>query len=362
MHSPRRSFLFSLLTAVAVALVAIVLFARNGSWSARPTRNQSALHGSTMGTTYSIRYVPVAGCPATLEMQRLIDNELDRVNLQMSTYRKDSELTRFNDSRSTDWFSVSIETARVVELAQKIAIASNGAFDVTVGPLVNLWGFGPEGRKKEIPSDEEVEAVKKMVGYRNLDVRLEPPALRKLLLELRVDLSAIAKGHGADRVSDLLKDRGIKDSFVEIGGEIVTHGNRADGQSWQIGIEAPVDFERSIQVVIGLSGESLATSGDYRNFFQREGQRFSHTIEPSTGRPVTHQLASASVVADNCALADAIATCMIVMGPTGGMQLAETNGWSVLLIQRSDGEMVTTYSKSFATRFPEVCNPIADRK
>ena len=315
-----------------------------------------------MGTTYSIRYRPASGCPTPQEMQRLIDDELDRVNLQMSTYRNDSELSRFNDSRSTDWISVSAETAYVVDLAQQIAIASDGAFDVTVGPLVNLWGFGPDGRKDQVPSADEVDAAKKIVGYKNLDVRLEQPALKKSLPELRVDLSAIAKGHGSDRVSGLLKANGVEHSFVEIGGEIVTRGNRVDNQPWQIGIEAPLDFERSIQTVIGISGAALATSGNYRNFFLRDGQRFSHTIDPSTGRPVTHQLASASVVADNCDLADAIATCIMVLGPIEGLRLAEAKDWSVLLMHQDGNAMITTYSKRFAKCFPEVCNKFTSSK
>ena len=316
------------------------------------------LQGRTMGTTYTIRFLPELGSQSNEEMQRLIDEELNRVNQQMSTYLKDSEITRFNDSQSMDWFPVSLETAQVVALSLEISEVSNGAFDVTVGPLVDLWGFGPVKRKNEIPTDEEVETTKASVGFKKLEVRFDPPALKKLDTGLRVDLSAIAKGYGVDRVGEVLRSDGIANYFVEIGGEIIANGKRADGQLWQVGIEAPLDFKRSIQTIIGLSGAALATSGDYRNFFESEGKRFSHTIDPNTGRPVTHQLASVSVVADNCALADGIATCMMVMGTEQGLKLAESKKWAVLLMERKSDQIRSICSTRFSELFPQVCKQL----
>ncbi len=318
-----------------------------------------SLHGQTMGTTYTIRYRTKSGGRTKLELHRLLDDELIRVNQQMSTYIKDSEITRFNDSSSSDWFSVSKETAEVVELSLQLSEASDGAFDVTVGPLVNLWGFGPSKRSNVIPTNEELETARKLVGYKQLSVRLDPPALKKANVGLRVDLSAIAKGHGADRVGAVIFANGISNYFVEIGGEIVAKGNRADGQPWRVGIEAPLDFQRSIQTALGLSNAGIATSGDYRNFFESDGQRFSHTIDPSTGRPVVHQLASASAVADNCKLADGIATCMMAMGPERGLELAESKNWAVLLMQRKGGRFPSTFSTRFSELFPEVCKQLS---
>jgi len=291
-------------------------------------------------------------------VHRLVEEELKRVNQQMSTYIQDYEIMRFNVSRSTDWFSVSIETVSVLDLSLQISVVSDGAFDVTVGPLVNLWGFGPNKRKNSIPTDEELETARAAVSFKNLAVRLDPPALKKMDPALQVDLSAISKGHGVDRVSEVIRTHGITNFFVEIGGEIFASGMRVDGMLWQVGIEAPLDFKRSIQTIIGISGVALATSGDYRNFFESEGQRFSHTIDPNTGRPVTHQLASASVVADNCALADAIATCMMVLGPDEGLKLAETKNWAVLLMQRKSGQILSTFSTRFSELFPEVCKQL----
>jgi thiamine biosynthesis lipoprotein len=213
-------------------------------------------------------------------------------------------------------------------------------------------------RRESIPSDEEIKAARELVGYKNLEVQMSPPGLRKSIPNLRIDLSAIAKGHGADRVSELLERQGIQDSFVEIGGEIVTRGHRNATEPWQIGIESPQDFQRSIALVIGLSDSALATSGDYRNFFTRGDSRFSHTIDPQTGRPVTHSTASCSVVASNAALADAIATCMMVLGSKNGLRLAEDNEWAVLLVDRTDDGLVSKYSKPLERFVPDIAQKV----
>lgn len=326
----------------------------NGCRESRTIPTQELLQGSTMGTTYTIRYQPESGSTLKLELHRRIDDELKRVNQQMSTYLKDSEITRFNVSISADWFSVSKETAEVVNLSLQLSEASGGAFDVTVGPLVNLWGFGPEKRRDSIPSEEELGTARARVGYKQLFARLDPPALKKTNPGLQIDLSAIAKGHGSDRVGALIQANGISNYFVEIGGEIIARGKRADGNPWRVGIEAPLDFQRLILTTLDLRDAAIATSGDYRNFFEVDGARFSHTIDPNTGRPIVHQLASTSVVADNCALADGIATCMMAMGPERGLELAESNNWSVLLVRRKDGRFPATCSTRFSQLFPEV--------
>jgi FAD:protein FMN transferase len=315
---------------------------------------QELLQGSTMGTTYTIRYLPETGCTLKEELHQRIDEELRRVNQQMSTYIKDSEVTRFNESTSTDWFPVSRETAEIVNLSLELSEASEGAFDVTVGPLVNLWGFGPHKKRDSIPSEEELRTARARVGYKQLYARLDPPAIKKTNAELQIDLSAIAKGHGSDRVGALIQSNGISNYFVEIGGEIIVSGKRADGNPWRIGIEAPLDFQRSIHTTLDLSDAAIATSGDYRNFFEVDGKRFSHTIDPNTGRPVLHQLASSSVIANNCALADGIATCMMALGEERGLELAESKSWAVLLLVRKDGRFPARCSTRFLELFPEV--------
>jgi len=330
-----------------------------GCVETKPITTQELLQGSTMGTTFTIRYQAESGGLLKQELRRLIENELLRVNQQMSTYLKESEITRFNLSDSTNWFSVSKETAEVVNLSLQLSEASHGAFDITVGPLVNLWGFGPSKQSNTIPTDAEIQVAREIVGFSQLSVRLDPPALKKANPGLQIDLSAIAKGHGSDRVGDVIRSQGIYNYFVEIGGEIVARGNRADGQPWQVGIEAPIDFQRSIQTTLGLTNSAIATSGDYRNFFESDGHRFSHTIDPNTGYPVIHQLASASVVADHGALADGIATCMMAMGPERGLALADSKNWAVLLTHRKDGQFPSTCSTRFKELFPAVCKQLS---
>jgi len=311
-----------------------------------------AIAGQTMGTTYSIKLGPAAtNSPALTQVSQEIEAELASVNAQMSTYLTSSELSRFNHQVSDEWFSVSQATADVVALALQLNEQSDGAFDVTVGPLVNLWGFGPTPRQSQTPSQAEINAALEAVGADKLQVRLAPPALRKTHPALQVDLSAIAKGHGVDRVVNVLERLQFSSYFVEIGGEVRTKGTKPSGQAWQIGIEQPRSDQRSVAEVLSLSDQALATSGNYRNFFEIDGRRYSHTISPKTGWPVEDPIASASVLADNCALADGVATAMMSAGFDAGLALAERNGWAVMLVRPSaDGEFETVESTAFARR------------
>ncbi|MEM6979018.1 MAG: FAD:protein FMN transferase, partial [Planctomycetota bacterium] len=256
------------------------------------------------------------------------------------------EISRFNASASTDWFPVSPETAQVVSFALEISETTGGAFDVTVGPLVNLWSFGPESRDRQLPSSDAISDAKRNVGYRHLHARLEPPAIRKDLPELEVDLSAIAKGHGVDRIVALLTSAGssrapVEDVFVEIGGEVRVTGSKGITQ-WKVGIQTPDSIAPSILAAVPLEDDAMATSGDYRNFFEVDGKRFSHTIDPITGSPVSHQLASATVIAPTCMAADAWATALTVLGPDRGRDLIAANNLNVLLVQRDDDDFTLT--------------------
>ncbi|WP_197355809.1 FAD:protein FMN transferase [Aureliella helgolandensis] len=304
-------------------------------------------NGRTMGTTYSVKLVPGPQMPDLAAISAEIASELERVNAQMSTYRDDSEISRFNNSHTTDWFPVSPETVATVELSLAVSAMTKGAFDITVGPLVSLWGFGPQGRAEHEPSEATLTAARQACGYRHVSVRQEPPAIKKALPEVQIDLSAIAKGHGVDRVAQVLDRAGVAAYFVEIGGEVRTRGTRLDGRDWQVGIERPSERERGIQTVVGLSGQGLATSGDYRNFYNLDNQRVSHTIDPRTGRPTQSQVVSTSVVASSCALADAAATSLMVLDSEEGWQLAEQQGWAVMMIVRNGDSMEVRASESF---------------
>jgi thiamine biosynthesis lipoprotein len=281
------------------------------------------------------------------DLQRDVDACLLDVNRKMSTYDPESELSRFNRHPHDDWFDVSAETATVVRRAQEIGEKTGGAFDVTVGPLVNLWSFGPDSTPGDVPSELELAAVRENVGWHLLEVRDSPPGLRKRSAGVYVDLSAIAKGFGVDRVAALLDRRGVKAYMIEIGGEVRTRGAKRGGSPWRIGIERPVSFARSLHKVVRLTDRALATSGDYRNFFEVDGVRYSHTIDPLTGRPVEHNLASVSVITTSCMEADAWATALGVLGPDAAYRYAEQNGLDVLLIVRQNGGFQEQVSPGF---------------
>ncbi len=322
----------------------------------RPTRlpMMQAIQGRTMGTTYSIKLFSNDASADLLQTSQAIEQELEQVNAQMSTYLTTSELSRFNAQESEAWFPVSKETAEVVSLSLQLSELTDGAFDVTVGPLVDLWGFGPTTGQPPIPSQSAITQALQAVGADKLAVRLEPPALRKNHPQLRVDLSAIAKGHAVDRLAKVLDRLKFDAYFVEIGGEVRTKGHKLDETQWQVGIERPTVDQQSVQRALALSDLSLATSGNYRNFHEVDGRRYSHTINPETGRPVEDPIASASVIATNCALADGIATGMMSAGFDAGMALAERNGWSVLLVRpTADGDFETAMSAAFAKSYPE---------
>jgi thiamine biosynthesis lipoprotein len=306
--------------------------------------------GATMGTSYLVKVFDPPKFEQNIQIE--VDALLREINEQMSTYLPTSELSRFNKSESTDWFEVSATTATVVAFAQDVADRSRGAFDVTVGPLVNAWGFGPDPRTQEVLDDQTIERLRAYVGHEKLSVRMDPPALRKSVPGLKVDLSAIAKGYGVDRVVQLLNQAGAANVFVEIGGEVRASGSKA-GQWWKVGIQRPDATGDQVLIAHPLNtgdgnDQSMATSGDYRNYFEVDGVRYSHTIDPSTGRPIQHSLASVSVVTESCMEADAWATALNVLGPVEGRRLAEAQGLTVLLIHREGGQFVLSGTGALA--------------
>lgn len=291
--------------------------------------------GATMGTTYAVKLDDPDGRIDTATIQSAIDDRLERINDQMSTWRPDSELSRFNAVGNSDWFAVSPDVVRVVDAASDVSTLSGGAFDVTVGGLVNLWGFGPRGVGGATPTDAQIEGALARVGYRRLATRASPPALRKEDPHTYVDLSAIAKGFAVDEVARLLDAWQVPSYLVEIGGELRARGVKPDGSPWKVAIEQPRPGEWSLQGIVRLQDAAIATSGNYRNFLERDGGRYSHTIDPRTGRPVTHALASVSVIASSAMRADALATAIMVVGPDEGFRLARRENLAAQLILRS---------------------------
>ncbi|NVJ57701.1 MAG: FAD:protein FMN transferase [Vibrionaceae bacterium] len=295
---------------------------------------QVHLTGPTMGTTYNIKYIVAEGIPSATELQKEVDRLLEEVNDQMSTYRKDSELSRFNQYTESDAFEVSPQTATVVKEAIRLNGLTLGALDVTVGPLVNLWGFGPEARPEVVPSDEELAERRANTGIEHLEV--VGNTLKKDIPNLYVDLSTIAKGWGVDVVADYIQSQGIMNYMVEVGGEMRVKGLNREGVPWRIAIEKPSVDERAIQEIIEPGEMAVATSGDYRNYFERDGIRYSHIINPETGKPINHKVVSVTVLDKSSMTADGLATGLMVMGEVKGMQVAQENNIPVLMIVKTE--------------------------
>ena len=299
-----------------------------------PSAPTVKINGFTMGTSYSIKWVDAPEKINTSQIKDLIDQRLKKINALMSTYDPDSQLSRFNQSRQAGWHAVDRELAWLVEQALLISQQTAGAFDITVGPLVNLWGFGPHQGEFQLPTETAIDTALSRVGYQHLQARLEPPALNKNLADLYVDLSAIAKGYGVDEVAKILEAFAIENYMVEIGGEVKAAGAAPHGGAWRIGIETPDTPGRKVAAIIALNHAGMATSGDYRNFFEYNGQQYSHTIDPRTGYPVKHNLGSVTVVNDSTALADAWATAFMVLGAQQAFGLSSTMNLAVLLITK----------------------------
>ncbi len=272
------------------------------------------LTGTTMGSVqWNVKFSESDLADAG-QLEADIAGILSGLNAAMSTWIAESEVSRFNNSDSTDWFPVSEGTAEVVELAQRVSRSSGGAFDITVKPLVELWNFGAGRGEFVIPDRGEIDRVLRSTGYLNLEVRTSPPALRKKVPALQIDLSGIAKGYAVDLVAQRLREAGLQGWFVDIGGEVSVWGTRPDGKPWRVGIEKPLDNARDVEAVVVLRNQCMATSGDYRNFAIVDGKRYSHTISPATGWPAESEIASVSVVAGDCGTADAVATALLAAG------------------------------------------------
>jgi thiamine biosynthesis lipoprotein len=306
--------------------------------------------GSVFGTTYSVRVVPGTNVDPSRRraLQQAVVDTLESVDASMSSWRSDSELERFNHS-GVEPFAASPSLLQVVAAATDISERSGGAFDVTVGPLVEAWGFGPQLVTDE-PDAATLVGLRKRTGWRLLEIDTAAGTLRKRNPDVEVDLAAIAKGYAVDRVGAALEGLGEGRFLVEIGGEVLARGRAVGDRSWHLGIETPDPDRRSIHAVIGLEDVALATSGDYRSFrLDSSGRRLSHTIDPRTGRPVDHALASVSVVAPTCMEADAWATALNALGPTEGLATATREGLAVLFIERAaDGCFVESATRHFA--------------
>lgn len=308
---------------------------------------REVLSGATMGTTWSVVYGRVDGVEREA-LQVLIEAELEDINAGLSTYLSDSEITRLNELPGVATVQVSEQFATVLDAALAIGERTAGAYDVTVGPLVELWGFGSQDFSDRVPDADAVAEAAAQVGASRLSWDRTTRTLTRPAA-MRIDLSSVAKGYAVDRVSDALAAMGISNSLVEIGGELRARGERPEGGLWQLAVESPEPGMGRFIAAIKVADGAVATSGDYRNYFEIDGVRYSHLVDPRTGYPVTHELVSVTVVSDNCMEADALATAFIVMGLEEARSLAEQQGIAAYFVWRDSDGLEVHYTPEFAS-------------
>jgi thiamine biosynthesis lipoprotein len=318
----------------------IVLFGCNA-------QKEVAVSGKTMGTTYQIKLL--TDSPNIAPIQKQIEERLNEINASMSTYRRDSEISRFNAHPVGKKMAVSDDFIRVMKAARFLYKMSNGAWDGTVFPLVSLWGFGGV-KKRVLPEPGAIQKALEKVGFDAIEI-LENRYLIKNKPSVTLDLASIAKGYAVDQVSHVLKKRGIKHFLVEIGGEVFASGLKSDGIRWRVGINTPKAGlpVNTVYKVVGLADRAMATSGDYRQFFIREGKRYSHVIDPRTGWPVANRVVSVSIIADNCMLADGLATAVMVLGHDKGLGLIESleHVEGLIIAETKDGGLLEYATPGF---------------
>jgi len=295
----------------------------------------TTLEGRTMGTTYRVLVRSESAGFDAAKLHKMIDQELIYINKLMSTYDVNSEISRFNRSAQITPFKLSSETTEVLAFSLQLARQTQGAFDPTVSPLVNLWGFGPVRSDAKIPPADAISRVRAEIGFDALALDATDNTLRSQLPR-QLDLSAVAKGYAVDRLAAILIDAGLSHFLVEVGGELVAKGTKFEDVPWRVAIESPDPVNRGIFKALSLRDKAVATSGDYRNFFESNGQRYSHTLDPRTGSPVDHTTVSVTVLADTAMVADGWATALNVLGLDEGLKLANERGLAALFISRTD--------------------------
>ncbi len=338
-HSGGSHSWIGILVALVLVIVLGTLVGR-GFYGERPAEERH-LAGASMGTTWSLKVVLPAGAPAAWfeAIRDTVQSRLDRIERLMSTWGSTTELSRFNRSADTTPQRLSPETIEVLSIARHIGERSGGALDVTVAPFVDAWGFGPgdPGGSRDPPSRETLDAMAHLVGPGAFRVDEREGIAAKADPGVTLDPAAVAKGYAVDRAAEGVAGLGATDFAIEVGGEVHARGARPDGSGWRVAVEAPVAGARSVYRVLELRDASVATSGDYRNFFEVDGVRFAHILDPRSGRPVRWEGFSITVIHEEAAIADAWATALAVLGPEEGLEVAEREGLEALFVMRVDG-------------------------
>lgn len=300
--------------------------------------------GPTMGSRYSIQYVRHAGLPAPAEVRIQVEKILSDVDRQMSTYRSDSDIERFNNLPANHCQTMPAPILELVRVGERLSLQSDGSYDLTVEPLLNLWGFGPQAREEKVPSAEALAEVQQRVGHNHL--RIEGDQLCKDAA-VEVDFNSIAAGYAVDTIAARLEALGIHDYLAEATGELKAVGKKLDGSPWRIALEEPRDDQQVAERIIAVDGYGVSTSGDYRNYFEQGGRRYSHTFDARTGTPVLHTLASVTVIHPSALMADGLSTLLLILGPERGWDYAQTHDIAAFFVIRADTGFVTRTNQAF---------------
>ncbi|WP_435605404.1 FAD:protein FMN transferase [Pseudomonas knackmussii] len=307
--------------------------------------------GPTMGSSYSVQYLPTAKSPSPQRLQAEVETILGELDRQFSTYRDDSEVSRFNDLPAGACQAMPADLIALLQYGDELSAASDGAFDLTVEPLMNLWGFGPQSREERVPAETDLTRERARVGYRH--VRVDGSLVCKDVAA-QLDFDSIVAGYAVDRVSQRLGELGLKDYLVEITGELKAVGHKADGSPWRVALEVPSgERERTVERSLDVDGYGVSTSGDYRNYFEEGGQRYSHTFDARTGAPVRHKLAAVTVVDRSTLHADGLSTLLMVLGPDEGFRYAEQQGLAAYFVMHEGQAFSTRVTPRFAELFPD---------
>ncbi|BFT62259.1 FAD:protein FMN transferase [Pseudomonas moorei] len=300
--------------------------------------------GPTMGSTYSIKYVRRAGLPAPADVRVEVEKILTEIDRQMSTYRSDSDISRFNDLPANRCQKMPASILKLIRVGEQLSEQSEGSYDLTVEPLLNLWGFGPQGREEKVPAEQALAQARQRVGYQHL--RIEGDQLCKDAA-VEVDFNSIAAGYAVDTIAARLEALGIHDYLAEATGELKAAGKKLDGSPWHIALEEPRDDQQVAERIVAVDGLGLSTSGDYRNYFEQDGRRYSHTFDARTGAPITHALASVTVIHPSALMADGLSTLLLILGPERGWDYAEKHDIGAFFVIRADTGFVTRTSHAF---------------
>lgn len=330
-----------------------VFFLLSACDSSSPTTTENApaatvLEGKTMGTSWRVSVMNIDKNRVD-ELRGKIQSQLDADDQLLSTYKNDSALMRFNLSNSTSLWPVSEAMADIVTESLHVGYKTNGAMDITVGPLVNLWGFGPTKQPDTVPSQDQIDDARARTGLQHLSVlnQYGQQYLQKDIPDLFVDLSTVGEGYAADHLAALMAQEGISRYLVSVGGALVSRGLNASDQSWRVAIQKPTDQQNAVQAIVDINGHGISTSGSYRNYYELNGKRLSHVIDPRTGRPIAHNLVSVTVIAPTALEADAWDTGLMVLGPEKAKEVVRQEGLAVYLITKEGENFKTWMSPQF---------------